>query len=155
VNSKSLYRQLLSLAAATLIALVAVPCGAHAQSKEPIKVGLLMTLTGPGAASALAARLGVNMAIEEFNQKGGIDGRQVKLAEGDDQANPTSGTNEVKRLVYQEKIAAMAGPIASAVTVAILPTLNEAKLANYPQRGSAWWPPENGPYHFARVGTAA
>lgn len=155
MNSKSLYRQLLSLAAATLIALVAVPCGAHAQSKEPIKVGLLMTLTGPGAASALAARLGVNMAIEEFNQKGGIDGRQVKLAEGDDQANPTSGTNEVKRLVYQEKIAAMAGPIASAVTVAILPTLNEAKIANFTQSGSALLTPENGPYHFALVGSAA
>ena len=75
--------------------------------------------------------------------------------QGDDQANPTSGTNEVKRFVYQEKIAAMVGPVASAVTVAILPTLTEAKIANFTQSGSALLTPENSPYHFAVIGSAA
>lgn len=147
--------QLASLAVAAVIAFAAIPAGVHAQSKEPINIGLLMTLTGPGAASALAARLGVDMAIEEFNAQGGIDGRRIVLKEGDDQANPTSGTDEIKRLVYQEKIAALVGPIASAVTVAILPTLTQAKIANFTQSGSALLTPENGPYHFALVGSAA
>src|SRR5215469_12510959 len=122
---------------------IAMSTQVRSQSKDPIKIGLLMTLTGPGAASALATRMGVAMAIKEFNENGGIDGRQIVLVQGDDQANPTSGTNEVKRLVYQEKIDAMVGPVASAVTVAILPTLTEAKIANFTQSGSALLTPEN------------
>ena len=141
------------LATAVALGLAASP--AAAQQKDPIKIGLLMTLSGPGAASALATRLGADLAVEEFNAKGGIGGRQIVLVPGDDQANPTSGTNEIKRLVYQEKIAALVGPIASAVTVAILPTLNEAKIVNFTQSGSALLTPENGPYHFAVVGSAA
>ena len=75
--------------------------------------------------------------------------------QGDDQANPTTGVDEVKRLVYQEKIEAMVGPVASAVTVAVLPTLNEAKIANFTQSGSALLTPANGPYQFAVIGSAA
>jgi branched-chain amino acid transport system substrate-binding protein len=138
-----------------MAAVLAMSFQARSQSKDPIKIGLLMTLTGPGAASALATRMGVDIAIKEFNDKGGIGGRQIVLVQGDDQANPTSGTNEVKRLVYQEKIDAMVGPVASAVTVAILPTLTEAKIANFTQSGSALLTPENGPYHFAVIGSAA
>ncbi len=145
--------ELYSRLAGAAVALMAV--SAQAQPKEPIKIGLLMTLSGPGAASALAARMGADMAIKDFNEAGGIGGRQIVLVQGDDQANPTSGTNEVKRLVYQEKIAALVGPIASAVTVAALPTLNEAKIANFTQSGSALLTPENGPYQFAVVGSAA
>ena len=137
-----------------MAAVMAMSFQARSQSKDPIKIGLLMTLTGPGAASALATRMGVDIAIKEFNDKGGIGGRQIVLVQGDE-ANPTSGTNEVKRLVYQEKIDAMVGPVASAVTVAILPTLTEAKIANFTQSGSALLTPENGPYHFAVIGSAA
>ena len=140
---------------AAVVAVMAVSIQARSQSKEPIKIGLLMTLTGPGAASALATRMGVAIAIQEFNEKGGIDGRQIVLVQADDQANPTSGTNEVNRLVYQEKIEAMVGPVASAVTVAALPTLTEAKIANFTQSGSALLTPANGPYHFAVIGSAA
>ena len=155
MRSKHPFLRLVFLAAAVAIIFVAAPAGVAAQTKPPIKIGLLMTLSGPGAASALATRMGIAMAIEEFNATGGIGGRPIVLVEGDDQANPTSGTNEVKRLVYQEKIEAMVGPVASAVTVAILPTLNEAKIANFTQSGSALLTPENGPYHFAVIGSAA
>jgi branched-chain amino acid transport system substrate-binding protein len=143
------------LPALAAVAALAMAGPVAAQPKPPIKIGLLMTLSGPGAASALAARMGVDMAVEDFNATGGIGGRKIVLVLGDDQANPTSGTNEIKRLVYQEKIEALTGPIASAVTVAILPTLNDAKIANFTQSGSALLTPENGPYQFAIVGSAA
>jgi branched-chain amino acid transport system substrate-binding protein len=137
------------------MAFVATPAGVGAQTSPSIKIGLLMTLSGPGAAANLPTRMGIDMALQEFNASGGIGGRQIVLVQGDDQANPTTGTDEVKRLVYQEKIEALVGPIASAVTVAILPTLNEAKIANFTQSGSALLTPENGPYQFAVIGSAA
>jgi ABC-type branched-subunit amino acid transport system substrate-binding protein len=141
--------------ATAAIALVALAAGANAQTKPPIKIGMLMTLSGPGAAANLPTRLGIDMALQEFNAAGGIEGRQIVLVQGDDQANPTTGVDEAKRLVYQEKIEALVGPVASAVTVAILPTLNEAKIANFTQSGSALLTPENGPYQFAVIGSAA
>ena len=63
--------------AVTMAAVMAISFQARSQSKDPIKIGLLITLTGPGAASALATRMGVDIAIKEFNDKGGIDGRQI------------------------------------------------------------------------------
>lgn len=143
-------RTALPLIAATAMLL---PGTAFGQSNQ-IKFGLLMTLTGPGAAPALANRLGIDMAVKEINDKGGIMGRQIVLVPGDDQANPTAGTNEVKRLVFQEKIDVMIGPIASAVTLAVLPTLNEAKIANISESGSAALTPEAGPYHFSMLASA-
>jgi ABC-type branched-subunit amino acid transport system substrate-binding protein len=140
---------------ASLGAIVLAAAGAEAQTKPPIRIGMLMTLTGPGAAANLPTRMGIDMALQEFNANGGIGGRQIVLVQGDDQANPTTGVDEAKRLVYQEKIEALVGPIASAVTVAILPTLNEAKIANFTQSGSALLTPENGPYQFAVIGSAA
>jgi ABC-type branched-subunit amino acid transport system substrate-binding protein len=146
-------KKLLQIASVAAIALTAA--GADAQTKPPIKIGMLMTLTGPGAAANLPTRMGIDMALQEFNANGGIGGRQIVLVQGDDQANPTTGVDEAKRLVYQEKIEALVGPIASAVTVAILPTLNDAKIANFTQSGSALLTPENGPYQFAVIGSAA
>jgi branched-chain amino acid transport system substrate-binding protein len=141
------------LIAAAVVAMM-LPSAASAQSKDPIKFGLLMTLTGPGAAPALANRLGIDMAMKEINDKGGIMGRPMVLVPGDDQANPTAGTNEAKRLVFQEKIDVMIGPIASAISLAILPTLNEAKITNITESGSAALTPEAGPYHFSMLASA-
>ena len=148
-------RKVLQLVAVLSAIAVAAPAAVDAQTKPPIKIGMLMTLTGPGAAANLPTRMGIDMALQEFNAHGGIGGRQIVLVQGDDQANPTTGVDEIKRLVYQEKIEALVGPIASAVTVAILPTLNEAKIANFTQSGSALLTPENGPYQFAVIGSAA
>jgi branched-chain amino acid transport system substrate-binding protein len=136
------------------LAALTASTAAWSQQKEPIKVGLLMTLTGPGAAAILANRFGIALAMQEINNAGGIMGRPVVLVEGDDQANPTAGTNEIKRLVHREKIEVLIGPIASAVTLAILPTLNEAKVTNISTSGSAALTPEAGPYHFSMLASA-
>ena len=156
MRANHVFLRLALFAAGAATAFVATPSGVDAQQpKPPIKIGLLMTLSGPGAAANLPTLMGVDMALQEFNAHGGIGGRQIELVKGDDQANPTTGVDEAKRLVYQERIEALVGPVASAVTVAILPTLNEAKIANFTQSGSALLTPENGPYQFAVIGSAA
>jgi branched-chain amino acid transport system substrate-binding protein len=153
-NFTKITRRTASPLLAAAVAALMLPTAAWSQSNAPIKFGLLMTLTGPGAAPALANRLGIDLAIKEINDKGGIMGRQITLVPGDDQANPTAGTNEVKRLVFQEKIDVLIGPIASAVTLAVLPTLTEGKVINISESGSAALTPEVGPYHFSMLASA-
>lgn len=151
---KTLMKLTRRAALAAAVAAVALPTAAFSQANNPIKFGLLMTLTGPGAAPALANRLGIDLAIKEINDKGGINGRPIVLVAGDDQANPTAGTNEVKRLVFQEKIDVLIGPIASAVTLAVLPTLTESKIINISESGSGALTPQAGPYHFSMLASA-
>lgn len=47
--------------------------------RSPIKIGLVGTFTGPFSDLSIAARNGAILAAEEWNQKGGINGRPVEL----------------------------------------------------------------------------
>jgi len=67
-----------------------IASGAHAQNKEPIKIGFGMSLTGPLAANGKQALLGMKIWEEETNAKGGLLGRPVKLIYYDDQSNPST-----------------------------------------------------------------
>src|SRR5271166_6511436 len=94
-----------SLAAAALL----LTSTAFAQT-APIKVGIFMSMTGPSAASSAANRFGADLAIQEINAAGGIQHRQLVAVYGDDQADPTIGVGEIKRLVFQEKVDIVVGP---------------------------------------------
>ena len=76
-------------AGAAAVSLLASP-PAHAQSKEPIKIGFGMALTGPLAANGKQALLGMQIWEEQINKKGGLLGRPVKLVYYDDQTNPST-----------------------------------------------------------------
>ena len=69
--------------------LFAAPLPASAQTKDPIKIGFSMALTGPLAANGKQALLGAKIWEEEVNAKGGLLGRPVKLVYYDDQSNPS------------------------------------------------------------------
>jgi len=68
---------------ALLVWLVAAP--AAAQQKPPIKVGTILPMTGPVASMGLMFRTGIDVAVEEINAKGGINGSKVEL-----KVSPTS-----------------------------------------------------------------
>ena len=134
------------LAAASFMALLS---GASAQTEtKPIKIGVFMSLTGGSAASSASNRFGAELAIQEINAAGGIAHRPVVAVYGDDQADPTMGVSEIKRLVYQEKVDVVVGPNISQVNLAALPVLDEAKIASISDTGSPALTPQAGPYHF-------
>lgn len=60
-----------------IICLVAI--SGCAEKKEPIKIGAVLTMTGSGAHIGEEVRDGLNLAIEEVNARGGINGREVEL----------------------------------------------------------------------------
>lgn len=104
------------LAAAALLA--ALPLGAAAQAKDPIKIGLVSTKSG--AYSAMGAHVinGVKFAVDEANAKGGVDGRKILLAEGDDESTPDAGRRAAEKLA-REGHNLLIGPIASSISLAI------------------------------------
>ena len=101
----------------------------HAQqSREPIKVGVLLGLTGPAAAPAQSVLYGVRMWAKELNDAGGLIGRPVQIVQADDQFNPAQGINEARRLTQNEKVNMVIGPQASHLGLAVAPVMNQANI---------------------------
>jgi len=80
-----------------------------AYAQEPIKVGIVMGLTGPGASIDTPALNGIKLATEEINQAGGVLGRPIELKTVDTKADEAETVVAVIRLVENEKVCALMG----------------------------------------------
>lgn len=116
------YRRLGRMAAVGAAALLALGPGAGtARAAEPVRVGVVMPLTGPFAEGGTNVRRGYEMAIEEVNAAGGIKslgGAKIELVFGDHQGKQDLAIGEVERLAQREKVAMLAGTWQSGPTVA-------------------------------------
>jgi len=145
----SIFRLCLYVFALTQMLVVAGGAPALAEDSKPITLGVLLPLTGFGAPVAEAGRIGIELAVKELNEAGGIDGRQINIVIADDQSDASIAVNEVKRLVHQAGIDVLIGSAVSQNNLAILPVLNEAKIPSISLSGAQTLTTEAGPYHFS------
>jgi branched-chain amino acid transport system substrate-binding protein len=141
-------RLLLATALSTAAISATVPHPAQAQP-APIKLGEFLDITGGGASSAESAKLGTEVAVAQINAAGGIAGRKVQIIAADTQTDPTVGVGEMKRLVEQEKVDILVGPVISQVLLAALPVVNAAKVPQLGATGSELITPQAAPYYFS------
>ncbi len=80
-----------------------------AASKKPIKIGVLMGLTGPWASIDGPAWNGIKLAIKQINDQGGLLGRQIEATVIDTKGNEAETTAAAHRLVDVEHVAAVLG----------------------------------------------
>src|SRR3989440_6712756 len=109
------------LVAATALALL--PNIASSQSKEPIKIGFGMALTGPLAANGKQALLGMKIWEEETNAAGGLLGRPVKLIYYDDQSNPSTVPGIYTKLLDVDKVDLVVGGYATNMVAPAMPVV--------------------------------
>jgi len=142
-------RQVLKAMALAVVAAFATQAGA--QVPDRIRMGMIGSMTGPGAATDFSVIKGVQLAVQEINKAGGIAGKQIDLVIGDSQADPTTSVNEVRRLVGPERVHVLIGPFSSQLTLAVAPVLNQARLASISTSGSTELTPEKSLYHFSII----
>ncbi|MDZ7921942.1 ABC transporter substrate-binding protein [Rhodoferax sp.] len=106
-----------SLRLVAAAALAACSVAAVAQSAEPVRVGLLSTLSGPGAGLGVDIRDGFQLAIKLNDGK--LGGRAAEVIVADDQANPDVGRQTADRLVKRDKVDFMTGIVFSNVMLAV------------------------------------
>lgn len=94
---------------------------------EPLRLGFLGGLSGRVADLGIAGRNGAMLAVEMRNSSGGVNGRVVELIVEDDKQDPDLARKAVGRLL-ERKVEAIIGPMTSAMAVATVPLVNEAKL---------------------------
>ena len=97
--------------------------------KEPIKLGTVLRLS-IGAEHGIPSRRGVEMAVAEVNQAGGINGRKVELIVEDEKDSPQAAVNAVKKLIEVDKVVALVGPMTSGDMMAAGKIADEAKVAS-------------------------
>jgi branched-chain amino acid transport system substrate-binding protein len=88
-----------------------------AQNDAPVKVGLLSTLSGPGAGLGVDIRDGFQLAVKLSNGK--FSGKTVDVIVADDQASPDVGRQTADRLVKRDKVDFMTGIVFSNVMLAV------------------------------------
>ncbi len=88
-------------------------------SSDPIKIGYITGVTGSNATPARNQALGVQLAVEEVNEQGGILGRPVVLITRDDKMDPLHAKKCAEGLIYDEKVDALIGTLSSSTVIAV------------------------------------
>lgn len=90
------------------------PAASDGESSDPIKIGVLTSLTGPFTSWGLHVEAGMQLAADDVNADGGVNGRMIELVVADDQSDPEEAAIQFERLI-EEGVVAVAGTISSGV----------------------------------------
>jgi branched-chain amino acid transport system substrate-binding protein len=115
-------RQVLKLAVvATVFGVFAHP----AVAQEKLKIGLIVTLSGPAAALGQQVRDGFSLAIKNLGGK--MAGRDVEVVIADDELKPDGAVTKVKGLLERDKVDFVVGPVFSNILQAIHKPVTDTK----------------------------
>lgn len=110
-----------------IVALAAIffllSCNAH----KPVQIGFLGGISGRVADLGIGGRDAAVLAVEQRNLSGGINGRMIELIVEDDQQDPQIAKQAMQRLI-DKKVAAVVGPMTSAMAMSVVPLANSAQL---------------------------
>jgi branched-chain amino acid transport system substrate-binding protein len=85
-----------------------------------LKLGATLSLTGGTDDYGRAALMGFQLAVKEYNAKGGYKGQPVQLVAYDDETKPQKGVENVTRLITRDRVFGIVGPVNSGVALAII-----------------------------------
>lgn len=95
---------------------------------ETLKIGIVATQTGVGAYHGEQEIKAVNLAVEEINAKGGINGKKIELIVEDSQSVPKEAVNAVNKLVNTDKVKFIVGDCWNDTTISFMQMTNDNKV---------------------------
>ena len=96
--------------------------------EEAIKVGFPVPLTGPYGAEAQDQVRAAQVAIAEFNEAGGLNGRKAELLVRDDKLNPGEAATRALELIEKDKVNFIVGSLSASVQLAVNNVTKERKI---------------------------
>jgi len=102
-----------------MFAVLAVGCGGTAKTDPAeIKIGGDFEITGGVANFGKSTVNGIQLAFKEVNAKGGILGKKIVLVLADNKSEPSEAANAITKLITQDKVVTVLGPVASSNVLA-------------------------------------
>jgi branched-chain amino acid transport system substrate-binding protein len=117
----------ISLAALGLAMSAILPFIGCDKNKDVV-LGGVAPLTGEAATFGTSTKNGYDLAVSEWNAKGGVLGKQVRMVFADDKGDPAEGATVFTKLIEQDKACAIVGTVMSKVSLAGAPICQAAKV---------------------------
>lgn len=111
----------------TIISCAALAFGTlNAYAADPIKIGSILSVTGPAAFLGDPELKTMQLYVESINKAGGVLGRQLELVHYDDGSDASKANGFAKRLIESDKVDVMVGGTTTGSTMSIVPLVEKA-----------------------------
>jgi branched-chain amino acid transport system substrate-binding protein len=97
-------------------------------TQDNILFGQAAVLQGPASALGTGMKAGLEAAFEEANRKGGVHGRKIRLLSVDDGYEPSKSIAATRKLIDEDKVFGLIGPVGTPTAVAAQPIAGAAKV---------------------------
>jgi branched-chain amino acid transport system substrate-binding protein len=115
------------LSIVVIVAMLLTACGGSTGTKE-VKVAMLFPLTGDVSTFGISSKQGVEMAIEEWNAKGGVNGMKITTVIGDSRCDAQEARNQAVKVIEQDKVKFIIGEVCSSASIPVSEVANEKKV---------------------------
>lgn len=105
-----------------------LPSSTPALAADPIRIGSVLSASGPAAFLGDPEARTVKLYVEELNKKGGVLGRPIELIVYDDGGDPNKARTFATRLIEDDKVVAVVGGTSTGATMAMIPVFEDAKV---------------------------
>ena len=122
-----------------------------ARAQEPIKIGVLLPLTGPLAKNGIENWEAMQIARDMINERGGINGRKIEYVHGD-ATSPTAAISETERIITKDGVKITTGSFASPIAIAVSQAAERHGVFHWEATGAAEIITRRGFKHTFQVG---
>ncbi|TRZ92361.1 MAG: ABC transporter substrate-binding protein [Rhodocyclaceae bacterium] len=109
-------------------AAIAVGTSLSAFAADPIKIGSILSVTGPAAFLGDPELKTLQLYIEKINKEGGVLGRQLQLVHYDDGTDASKANGFAKRLIDDDKVDIIVGGTTTGSTMSMAPLVEKAEI---------------------------
>jgi branched-chain amino acid transport system substrate-binding protein len=120
-----------------LLSMIVALLPAGASPAFAVKVGIVLPLTGDEAKFGEIEKRSFEMALEEINKAGGVNGEKLELVFEDDAGRPDAGRLVVKKLISKDKVVMIGGGYSSSVTYAVAGVCQQNRMPFLVNSGAA------------------
>jgi branched-chain amino acid transport system substrate-binding protein len=125
-----------------------------ASAADPIRIGVLLPMTGPFAKNGIENWEAIQIARDMINERGGVNGRQVEYVSGD-ATSPNAAISETERLISKEGVKITTGSFASPLAIAVSQAAERQGVFHWETTGAAEIITRRGFKHTFQVGAPA
>ena len=111
-----------------VICLILAGSAFNAAAEKVYKIGGIFSVTGPASFLGDPEKKSMEMAVEQINQNGGINGHKLEAVIYDTEGDPSKTVMSVSKLINKDEVIAIIGPSRTPTTLAVIPMVKRAQL---------------------------
>src|SRR5260221_2357637 len=102
--------------------------GCGTQRSNEVTIGSVLALTGSASVWGQNTRNGMELALQEVNSAGGIDGKKIRIVYEDSRSEPKSAVDALQKVISADRVPVVIGDIASSNVLAMAPVAEKVKV---------------------------